>query len=64
MWNKRSITAEEVVVSAKLTLNQWRSAQTLDINSFLGFLSPEDGRDRWVKPVRNNVKVNVEAAFF
>lgn len=64
IWNKRSIDPNEVVLSASSILDQWSSVQDRSYDQFLGYMTPEDGMERWSKPVGNSIKINSDAAIF
>ncbi|KAM6567690.1 uncharacterized protein LOC115723971 [Cannabis sativa] len=64
VWQKRSWFASNIVTSARNMLDQYKFAQEMK-----GFsLSPfNDGKwtcERWIAPVLNKIKVNVDGALF
>uniref|UniRef100_A0A803QJD1 Reverse transcriptase domain-containing protein n=1 Tax=Cannabis sativa TaxID=3483 RepID=A0A803QJD1_CANSA len=63
VWNNKSCSALEVVRSARITLDQWSSAQSQK----MGVLLVDDinnVKEHWRKPMTNTVKVNVDGAIF
>ncbi|XP_074327095.1 uncharacterized protein LOC141665037 [Apium graveolens] len=64
VWKQRGIGVSEVVHTALSFLNQWKAVQDKNFDSFLSFLTPEDGQEQWCPPQLNSVKVNVDAALF
>ena len=43
---------DRVVVSAKLTLSHWWSAQDRSFDNFLGFMTQADCKERWECPLQ------------
>lgn len=64
IWNQRSLEMFEVVQSAKTNLIQWQSVQDRTFDRFMGFMTHEDGQERWSPPMCNRIKINVDAAIF
>ncbi|XP_074378086.1 uncharacterized protein LOC141719606 [Apium graveolens] len=64
IWNQRTIDPNEVVLSAHSILDQWSNVQDRSYDQFLGYMTPDDGMERWSKPVENSVKINSDAAIF
>lgn len=64
VWNQRGEEFSEVCKSAKLQLNQWKNAQDKSFDNFLGFMSQEDGKERWECPQEGTIKINVDATLF
>ncbi|KAL8109427.1 hypothetical protein AgCh_025503 [Apium graveolens] len=64
VWNQRNTEVLEVVVVAKVILNQWKYAQDKTFDLTLSFLNEEDGDERWMIPQENKIKVNCDAAIF
>lgn len=61
-WNQSSLGATEVVESAYLVLNQWKSVQDRTFDHTLGYMSQEDGDEHWSLPSVNSVEVNTDDA--
>lgn len=64
VWKQHSIDINEVMHFAYSVLSQWISAQDKTFNSFLGFMSQEDGHEHWNLPTRAKIKINTDAALF
>ncbi|KAL8091728.1 hypothetical protein AgCh_034114 [Apium graveolens] len=64
VWNQKGEEFDRVVVSAKLTLSQWWSAQDKSFDNFLGFMTQADGKEHWKCPEIGRLKVNTDAAIF
>ncbi|KAL6503124.1 hypothetical protein OROHE_023753 [Orobanche hederae] len=64
IWNQRSLEMSEVVESAKANLIQWQSVQDRTFDRFMGFMTHEDGQERWNLPMCDRIKINVDAAIF
>nr|XP_017251820.1 PREDICTED: uncharacterized protein LOC108222412 isoform X3 [Daucus carota subsp. sativus]XP_017251821.1 PREDICTED: uncharacterized protein LOC108222412 isoform X3 [Daucus carota subsp. sativus] len=54
----------EVVVMAKSTLNHWINAQDKFFDSSLGYMTQDDGVERWRTPNVDTIKINTDAAIF
>ncbi|XP_060960637.1 uncharacterized protein LOC115723546 [Cannabis sativa] len=63
VWNSKSCSALEVVRSARITLDQWSSAQSQKMGALL-VDDINNVREHWRKPMKNTVKVNVDVAIF
>lgn len=64
VWKQKCNEAEEVVVSAVSALNQWFAAQDKNFDTFLSFMTAEDGAEQWNTPSVDRIKVNTDAAIF
>lgn len=64
VWKQHSSEPQELVRLALSILNQWRSVQDRSYDSFLSFMSSEDGQEQWHLPELNSVKINIDAALF
>lgn len=53
-----------MVQSAKANLIQSQSVQYRTFDHFMGFMTHEDGQERWSPPTCNRIKINVDAAIF
>uniref|UniRef100_A0A803NMY5 Uncharacterized protein n=1 Tax=Cannabis sativa TaxID=3483 RepID=A0A803NMY5_CANSA len=63
-WNHKSSSINDVVVSASVTLDQWKKAQRATSLSSFNICSKDDGAEIWTKTVANTIQVNVDAAIF
>lgn len=54
----------DVIVLAKLKLNQWLSAQDKNCNTSIGLLTQEDGNVHQNVPQINMIKINADAVIF
>ncbi|XP_074347114.1 uncharacterized protein LOC141685938 [Apium graveolens] len=64
VWKQYGSEFSEVCKSAKLYLNQWKTAQDKSFSNSLGFMTQEDGLEQWVRPRDGMIKINVDAAIF
>ncbi|KAM6582866.1 hypothetical protein CsatB_009868 [Cannabis sativa] len=63
IWNKISPSVDKVISSAKLNLEQWKSAQNMSLRP-LSFPNDSEGIEQWTKPSHTQLKVNVDGATF
>ncbi|XP_030494821.2 uncharacterized protein LOC115710603 [Cannabis sativa] len=64
VWQNKIKTVENIVMSAKCYLSQWKHAHSSGLELLSAGLNQGDGAEHWVPPIENNVKVNVDAAIF
>ncbi|KAK1373046.1 hypothetical protein POM88_029239 [Heracleum sosnowskyi] len=65
VWIQKGMEVSEVVVSTKLPLNRWNSAQDTSFDNYLGLMTQgEDGVEHWQAPNVDRIKVNVDSAIF
>ncbi|KAM6573036.1 hypothetical protein CsatB_012436 [Cannabis sativa] len=64
VWRDKSMSAAEVILLARVVLNQWRNAQQRRMGSLLGPTGSREDLEHWVKPVMGKIKVNVDGAIF
>ena len=64
VWKQKGLEVEDIVMSAKVVLNQWHSAQHKSFDHYLGLMTQDDGDDCWIAPKVSKVKVNTDAALF
>lgn len=58
VWNPKREESGQVVESAKLILNQWKSAQDRSFDNYIGFMTQADGQ----RALGTSVKINTDAA--
>uniref|UniRef100_A0A803PA05 RNase H type-1 domain-containing protein n=1 Tax=Cannabis sativa TaxID=3483 RepID=A0A803PA05_CANSA len=64
VWNNKLLSAESIVYSAKIYLNQWLVAHSYNvIYPSAGFVLG-DGAEQRQPPLENSIKVNVDGAIF
>lgn len=54
----------ELVDAAPYYLNQYKSAQDMSFDNYLGFMTPSNGSEHWKLPHEGRVKINIDAALF
>ncbi|XP_060964883.1 uncharacterized protein LOC133033858 [Cannabis sativa] len=64
VWRDKSMSAAEVILLARVVLNQWRNAQKRRMGSLLVPSESSMELEHWVKPVMGKIKVNVDGAIF
>ncbi|KAM6584107.1 hypothetical protein CsatB_011109 [Cannabis sativa] len=64
LWNQKSTTAAEVILSARTHLYQWQCAQQSKLEPPLSHFEIGKEAEHWTKPERNMVKINVDGAIF
>lgn len=64
VWKKHGMDVTDVVLIAKSTLDKWINAQDKSFDTFLGFMTLEDGVGRWKTPNVNMIKINMDTAIF
>ncbi|XP_060965292.1 uncharacterized protein LOC133034254 [Cannabis sativa] len=64
VWRDKSMSAAEVILLARVALNQWRNAQQRRMGSLLVPTGSREDLEHWVKPVMEKIKVNVDGAIF
>lgn len=64
VWHGTYLHIDEVVRTATITLDQWRDAQAKNFVPSSVIMQSLDGKEHWMKPERNTIKVNVDAAIF
>ncbi|KAM6600853.1 hypothetical protein CsatA_020462 [Cannabis sativa] len=64
VWRDKSMSAAEVILLARVVLNQWRNAQQRRMGSLLVPTGSREDLEHWVKPVMGKIKVNVDGAIF
>lgn len=64
VWKQKGLQVRDIVVSARMVLNQWKKAQDRTFDNFMGLITDKDGREQWELPKANTVKVNCDAATF
>ncbi|XP_060963731.1 uncharacterized protein LOC115717505 [Cannabis sativa] len=64
VWRDKSMSAAEVILLARVVLNQWRNAQQRRMGSLLVPTGSRMDLEHWVKPVMGKIKVNVDGAIF
>lgn len=64
VWNQKFGEAAEVIALAVSVHNQWCSAQDNYFDTFLGFMTQEDGVEHWNTPSVSKIKVNTYAVIF
>ncbi|KAM6573212.1 hypothetical protein CsatA_017292 [Cannabis sativa] len=64
VWQNKMSTASFIVAFAGSYLEQWKSAQSSNLESSQTGLVAGDGVESWCAPQRNQVKVNVDASLF
>ncbi|XP_074378327.1 uncharacterized protein LOC141719860 [Apium graveolens] len=64
IWNQKGMESSEVLVSAHLCFNQWKSAQDKTFDNYLGFMTQADGKEHLELPTEGKVKINTDAAIF
>ncbi|KAL1806238.1 hypothetical protein ACET3Z_029306 [Daucus carota] len=64
VWHNTFTHVDEVVRSAHVTFDQWLDAQSKNFTQSLDVMDPMDGKEHWMKPVRNTIKIIVDAALF
>ncbi|XP_060974688.1 uncharacterized protein LOC133039760 [Cannabis sativa] len=63
-WREKSLSAAEVILLARVVLNQWRNAQQRRMGSLFVPSGSNIDLEHWVKPVMGKIKVNVDGAIF
>lgn len=63
-WNDTYLHVDEVVRSAHFTLDQWTEALSRNFSPSGKIMHSKDGKELWMKPVGNTIKINVDAALF
>ncbi|KAM6591439.1 hypothetical protein CsatA_014044 [Cannabis sativa] len=64
VWREKSLSAAEVILLARVVLNQWRNAQQRRMGSLFVPSGSNIDLEHWVKPVMGKIKVNVDGAIF
>lgn len=64
VWNNKGTNVDSVVYLAITSLEQWTRAQDTSTIPKAAFLTEEDGSAKWIRPMENVVKINVDAALF
>ncbi|KAM6563472.1 hypothetical protein CsatB_023470 [Cannabis sativa] len=64
VWREKSLSAAEVILLARVVLNQWRNAQQRRMGSLFVPSGSNIDLEHWVKPVMRKIKVNVDGAIF
>ncbi|KAM6550249.1 hypothetical protein CsatB_000057 [Cannabis sativa] len=64
VWREKSLSAAEVILLARVVLNQWRNAQQRRLGSLFVPSGSNVDLEHWVKPVMGKIKVNVDGAIF
>ncbi|KAM6588282.1 hypothetical protein CsatA_010887 [Cannabis sativa] len=64
VWKRKSFNPIDIVAFANRYLDQWRCAQSSDMESSWPLLRARDVVERWTAPHGNSVKLNVDAAMF
>uniref|UniRef100_A0A803Q9B2 RNase H type-1 domain-containing protein n=1 Tax=Cannabis sativa TaxID=3483 RepID=A0A803Q9B2_CANSA len=64
VWKGNEVKEDNIVVFANRYLEQWRSAQSSEVESSWPFLRAEDVPKHWTVPCGNTIKVNVDATLF
>lgn len=55
---------DEVVLDSRVTLDQWKDAQSKIYKPFIGDSHTMDGKEQWIKPSVDTIKINVKATLF
>ncbi|KAM6590959.1 hypothetical protein CsatA_013564 [Cannabis sativa] len=58
------MSAVEVILLARVVLNQWRSAQQRRMGSLLVPTGSRMDLEHWVKPIMGKIKVNIDGVIF
>lgn len=64
VWNNKGANVDRTVVMARNMLEAWTKAQDKNEVPRAAYLSTTDGRTKWEKPSREEIKINVDAALF
>uniref|UniRef100_A0A803Q2U2 RNase H type-1 domain-containing protein n=1 Tax=Cannabis sativa TaxID=3483 RepID=A0A803Q2U2_CANSA len=64
VWDKKSMLAADVVLSARSTLNQWSFAHQRRMDPLLMFNEHNVEVEHWITPANDTIKVNVDGAIF
>lgn len=64
VWNQRCMDVNEVIMTAVSTLNQWVNAQDKSFDTFLGYMTSEDGIEQLRAPNADTIKNNTDATIF
>lgn len=64
VWEKKNMSASEVISLATTTLTQWTAAQENAEVESTRHAEEEDEADKWKPPYEWCIKVNVDAALF
>uniref|UniRef100_A0A803Q9L8 Reverse transcriptase domain-containing protein n=1 Tax=Cannabis sativa TaxID=3483 RepID=A0A803Q9L8_CANSA len=64
IWNNTQPSVDKIISSAKLTLDQWKSAQSLTKTLSNSRPPTVESLERWTKPTYPMIKVNVDGATF
>ncbi|KAM6593181.1 hypothetical protein CsatA_000884 [Cannabis sativa] len=64
IWKGKSTSASDVILSARVNLNQWKNAQLKKKGPLFLASGENEGSEHWSKPVTNTIKVNVDGAIF
>ncbi|XP_060972283.1 uncharacterized protein LOC133038212 [Cannabis sativa] len=64
IWNNIEPSVDRVISSAKLTLDQWKSAQSLSKTLSNSAPATVESLEHWTKPTYPMIKVNVDGATF
>ncbi|XP_030504095.2 uncharacterized protein LOC115719264 [Cannabis sativa] len=63
-WKGKSTSASDVILSARVNLNQWKNAQLKKKGPLFLASGESEGSEHWSKPVTDKIKVNVDGAIF
>ncbi|KAM6599952.1 hypothetical protein CsatA_019561 [Cannabis sativa] len=64
IWKGKSTSASDVILSARVNLNQWKNAQLRKKGPLFLASGENEGSEHWSKPVTDKIKVNVDGAIF
>lgn len=64
IWQDTYQHVDEVLRTARSTLDQWIEAQAKNFVPSIGNLHTMDGKELWTKPSQQTIKINLDAALF
>lgn len=64
VWSNTKFSVNFVVSLMKQYLAEWKHAQPFSSQALYQVVELEDGADKWVKPLNDEVKITVDAAIF
>ncbi|XP_074358052.1 uncharacterized protein LOC141697532 [Apium graveolens] len=64
IWHNTYPHVDEVVRDSRVILDQWKDAQSKIYKPSVGDSNTMDGKEQWIKPSVDTIKINVDAALF